>query len=53
MSQATVISLVNMKGGVGKTTAAVNLAAYWARDHDKKVLLIDNDQEIPLLQFLI
>lgn len=45
MSQATVISLVNMKGGVGKTTVAVNLATYLARDHQKKVLLLDLDPQ--------
>ncbi len=45
MHQATVISLVNMKGGVGKTTVAVNLATYLARDHQKKVLLLDLDPQ--------
>lgn len=47
-----VISLINMKGGVGKTTLSVNIAECLVRKHNKKVLIVDIDPQFNATQCL-
>lgn len=40
-----VISIINLKGGVGKTVSAINIAHILASVYKTRVLLIDNDKQ--------
>ena len=48
----TIISLLNRKGGAGKTTASVNLASIFALSKNKKVLLVDIDPQANATTYL-
>ena len=47
------VSLINMKGGVGKTTLAVNLADFLVNRESKRVLLIDVDPQFNATQCVL
>lgn len=52
---ATTVSLINMKGGVGKSTLAVNLAWHFAAytSWSRKVLVVDLDPQFNASQYLV
>lgn len=47
-----VISIINLKGGVGKTITAVNMAGILADEYNKRVLVIDADPQANATRFL-
>lgn len=51
--RAKVISLINMKGGVGKTTLTVNLALAISKQKEKRILVIDIDPQFNTTQSLL
>ena len=45
------IAICNLKGGVAKTTTTVNVAAILAKEHHKRVLVIDADSQANTTHF--
>lgn len=48
-----VLTLFNNKGGVGKTTLAVNIAAYLSIEKNKKILFLDLDPQSNSTQMIV
>lgn len=48
-----VISFINMKGGVGKTTLTINIAYTLVKEFHKRVLVIDMDPQFNATQALM
>jgi chromosome partitioning protein len=47
------VAIMNMKGGVGKSTLAANLGWYAAHEQNKRVLMVDLDPQFNLSQYLL
>lgn len=48
-----IITFFNNKGGVGKTTLGVNIAAYFSIELNKKVLVLDGDPQANTTQMMV
>lgn len=53
LKDGKVISFINMKGGVGKTTLCIGIGEYLAHNCDKKILFIDLDPQFNTTQSLM
>lgn len=52
-NEGKVVSFINMKGGVGKTTLCVGIGEYLASFEDKKILFLDVDPQFNTTQTLM
>lgn len=48
---ARVTAILNLKGGVAKTTTAINLAAILAKEHGARVCVVDGDSQCNTTEF--
>jgi len=48
-----IISVINLKGGVGKSTSAINIAHILSVIHNKRVLIVDNDKQANTTDFFM
>lgn len=53
MMNGKVVSFINMKGGVGKTSLCIGIAEYLAHNFNKKVLLVDLDPQFNTTQSIM
>lgn len=53
LNMSKVITVINMKGGVGKTTLSVHMAYVLTKFHRKKVLVVDIDPQFNATQYLV
>ena len=51
--ECKIISVINMKGGVGKTALSVGIASFLSEHKDKRVLIIDSDPQFNATQAFI
>lgn len=51
--KGTIVSVVNMKGGVGKTTITYNIGWYCTYEKNMKVLFVDLDPQFNLSQYAL
>ncbi len=49
--QMKTIAVINLKGGVGKTTTTLSMAHELSRRYEKKVLIVDNDPQANCTKF--
>ena len=53
MRNMSKIAIINLKGGVGKSVTACNLACILAEKHSRRVLVMDLDKQANTTKFFL